>query len=126
MPGNSRPTRIGLAAIVLLTAVSASFAGGADVEDVSITKTGENFSFEVTVRHADTGWQHYADKWEIVASDGQVLGTRILHHPHVDEQPFTRSLSGVKIPPHITHVTIRAYDSRHGRGGKMVTVPVPH
>ena len=27
----------------------------------------------MTVRHADTGWDHYADKWDVVAPDGAVL-----------------------------------------------------
>ena len=43
----------------------------------------------VTVQHADTGWDHYADAWEVLAPDGTVLGTRTLLHPHTDEQPFT-------------------------------------
>jgi hypothetical protein len=54
-----------------------------------------------------------------------VLGTRILHHPHVNEQPFTRNLSGVNIPNTIETVTIRAHDSVHEYGGKTVTVDVP-
>ena len=54
--------------------------------------------FLVTVAHGDTGWQHYADKWDVVAPGGTVLGTRVLLHPHEAEQPFTRSLGGVKIP----------------------------
>jgi len=60
-----------------------------------------------------------------VAPDGTVLGTRTLYHPHVDEQPFTRSLSGVKIPGSIKEVTVRSYDSVHGYGGKTLIVAVP-
>ena len=90
---------------------------------VTVKEKGENqFYFSVSVYHDDEGWDHYADKWDVVAPDGTVLGTRILHHPHVNEQPFTRSLSGVKIPDTIETVTIRAHDSVHGYGGKTVTV----
>jgi hypothetical protein len=46
------------------------------------------------VRHEDVGWQHYADRWEVLASGGEVLATRVLAHPHVDEQPFVRNLGG--------------------------------
>ena len=103
-----------------------AYAGEADVVDVKIRMTGKDtFSFDVTVRHADEGWKHYADKWDVVAPDGTVLGTRTLYHPHVDEQPFTRSLSGVKIPESIREVTVRAHDSVHKYGGKSVTVVVP-
>ncbi len=101
-------------------------AGEADVVDVKISQTsGGSYSFDVTVRHADTGWEHYADSWEVLDNKGNILGTRVLVHPHVDEQPFTRSLSGVKIPAELTTVTIRAHDSVHKYGGKEMTVSVP-
>jgi len=103
-----------------------AYAGEADIVDVRVRMTGKDtFSFDVTVRHADEGWKHYADKWDVVAPDGTVLGTRTLYHPHVDEQPFTRSLSGVKIPGSIKEVTVRAHDSVHGYGGKTLIVAVP-
>lgn len=46
--------------------------------------------FDVTLSHPDTGWDHYADGWRVELADGTVLGTRVLAHPHVNEQPFTR------------------------------------
>ncbi len=82
-------------------------------------------TFKVTVKHADAGWKHYADAWEVLAPDGTVLGTRILYHPHDNEQPFTRSLSGVKIPPGVSEVTVRARDSMHGFGGVEQQVRIP-
>ncbi|MEL0114373.1 MAG: hypothetical protein VW835_21805, partial [Rickettsiales bacterium] len=61
--------------------------------------------------------KHYANKWDVVAPDGTVLGTRTLYHPHVEEQPFTRSLYGVRIPDGVTSVIVRAHDLEHGYGG---------
>ncbi len=111
---------------VLLLPLNIVYAGEADVVAVEVKRTGENtYYFSVTVSHSDTGWDHYANKWDVVAPDGTVLGTRILHHPHVNEQPFTRSLSGVKIPETNESVTIRAHDSVHDYGGKTVTVELP-
>jgi hypothetical protein len=105
---------------------SVLFAGEADVIDVKVKKISDQlYDFNVTVSHKDTGWEHYADKWEIINSEGAVLGARILHHPHVNEQPFTRSLSGVKIPLDIKAVIIRAHDSVHGYGGKVVKIDLP-
>ena len=103
-----------------------AYAGKADVVNVKIRMTGKDtFSFDITVRHADEGWKHYADKWDVVAPDDTVLGTRTLYHPHVDEQPFTRSLSGVKVSEPIKEVTVRAHDSVHKYGGTEVTVAIP-
>ncbi len=105
---------------------STSYAGEADVIKVDAKKLSKNtYHFSVTVFHKDTGWKHYANKWEIIGKDGTIFETRILHHPHVNEQPFTRSLSGVEIPDYVKFVTIRAYGSVHKYGGKVITIDLP-
>ena len=121
-------TRLLIVTVILMLAVpSAVFCGEADVVSVKVTATGGGtFRFDVTVKHADTGWDHYADKWEVRSPEGTVLGIRTLHHPHVDEQPFTRSLSGVKIPATVTEVTVLGHDSVHAYGGNTQTIKVPH
>ncbi len=75
------------------------------------TQSGDTWRFDVTLRHADTGWDHYADGWRILSMDGAELGTQILVHPHVNEMPFTRSLSGVEIPQGMTRVLVVAKDN---------------
>ncbi len=68
----------------LLLLATFSFAGEADVIKAEVTKRGANsYSFHVTVLHKDTGWDHYANKWDIIDDRGNVLATRKLHHPHV-------------------------------------------
>ena len=110
---------------VLLPA-GASFAGEADVVQVKAEGSrGGNWSFSVTVRHEDEGWDHYADRWEVLGPEGDVLGVRVLLHPHVEEQPFTRDLSGVRIPAGVSKVKIRARDSVHGYGGKEMEGTLP-
>ncbi len=110
-------------ALVLGLTTTAVGAGEARVVDARASPAGDGgFDFQVTVEHADEGWEHYADAWEVLAPDGTVLGTRTLLHPHVNEQPFTRSLSGVRIPESIDQVRVRARDSVHGYGGDEVTV----
>jgi hypothetical protein len=117
-----------MAGFILALMVSAmpTYAGEADVVQVNIaTSDVRTYRFDVTVRHNDTGWDHYADQWEILAPDGKILGTRKLLHPHVKEQPFTRSLSGVKIPSIIKQVSVRAHDSVHAFGGQEMTLDLP-
>jgi hypothetical protein len=99
-------------------------AGEADVLNVSVQRSGDSYRFDVTVLHQDAGWKHYADKWDVVSDNGTVLATRVLYHPHVNEQPFTRSLSGVEIPEGVKSVTIRAHDSMHEYGGNTVAVEI--
>lgn len=100
-------------------------AGMADVEAVEVSKEGNGYRFSVTVRHADEGWEHYADKWEVLGPDGAVYGERVLLHPHVDEQPFTRSQTGIVVPEGIGEVTVRAHDKLHGWGGIEIKVKLP-
>jgi len=101
-------------------------AGEADVlsADIRLDANG-TYTISVEVEHADDGWDHYADAWEVIAPDGTVLATRILAHPHVNEQPFIRSKSGITIPEDVDEVTLRARDLVHGFSGREMTVTVP-
>lgn len=100
-------------------------SGEADVIEATAECDGRVCSFIVTLKHADSGWDHYADRWNVLAPDGRVLGSRVLYHPHVNEQPFTRTLNNVEIPAGIAEVIIQASDKVHGTGGRTLTLKVP-
>lgn len=115
-----------IAAVVTPVLIGTAFAGEADVLNVELTRMANGaYSIDVTVQHADDGWDHYADGWSVSTPDGVELGYRVLHHPHVNEQPFSRTLGGLDIPDNVTHVTVRAHDSIHEWGGAEMTVEVP-
>lgn len=117
-----------LIAVSMIAAAAAlpAAAGEADVEEATATRASDGtWTFNVTVRHADEGWHHYANRWDVITPDGTVLGTRTLFHPHENEQPFTRSLTGVVVPDGVKVVTIRANDSVHGEGGKELQLTLP-
>ena len=101
----------------------------ADVAFVRAVANGPTWTFHVTVDHPDTGWEDYADGWDVVLPDGTVLKvspdspfTRLLLHPHETERPFTRSQSGLVIPAAVTEVRVRAHDLVAGFGGQEVVV----
>jgi len=81
-----------------------------------LPKSVGHYRVDVTLAHADTGWDHYADGWDILDANKKLIATRVLHHPHVDEQPFTRSLYDVIIPANTKIVYIRGHDKVHGYG----------
>lgn len=82
-----------------------------EVVEVAATPTADGtYRFDVTISSPYDRPEKYADAWRVVGPDGTVLGTRELTHPHTDEQPFTRSLSGVEIPDDVATVTIEARD----------------
>ena len=109
----------------MLLSSSAAWAGKADVMDVEVVKSAADmYRFSVTVAHNDEGWDHYADKWDVQDLQGNVLGTRVLMHPHESEQPFTRSMK-ISIPMNVRRVLIRAHDKVHGYGGKELEVDLP-
>jgi len=115
-------------AAMLLTALASGpvIAGLPFVLDAQVAANpGGTYSFSVTVAHKDEGWTHYADAWEVLDETGKILATRTLYHPHVDEQPFTRSLARVVVPIGVRKVTLRARDSVHGYGERTITVALP-
>ncbi len=112
--------------LALIASISVcAFADKADVNNVTIQATGHNnYRLDVTVLHADSGWEHYANRWDVMDEQGNLLGSRVLAHPHETEQPFTRSLT-LEIPPSVKIITIRANDLVHKLGGKELSVKVP-
>ncbi|MEO3416516.1 hypothetical protein AAFO92_17835 [Roseovarius sp. CAU 1744] len=111
--------------LTLLTACLIAFpawAEGPQIIDARIKKTGMVWRVDVTLKHADTGWEHYADGWEVLDAEGNRLAYRELLHPHVDEQPFTRSLSGVVFPDGTREVFIRARCNVDGWAGETTRV----
>jgi len=98
----------GLGLLVLLPS-GAVQAGEADVVGAEAARESDGtWRFSVTVRHADAGWDHYADRWQVETPEGRVRGTRELLHPHEAEQPYTRS-----------------HDSVHGDGGRTFRLTLP-
>ncbi|MDA1000415.1 MAG: hypothetical protein O2807_07855 [bacterium] len=98
----------------------------ADVIEAALTRTGPGaWRVDATISSPDTGWKKYANAFRVRTEAGKVLGVRVLYHPHVDEQPFTRSLEGVKIPPGVRVVIVEARDSVAGWGGKTARVGIP-
>lgn len=109
----------------LWAVASSAAADPAEVVEVRATPQGDSWRFDVTLAHPDTGWDHYADGWRVEDAEGNDLGTRILTHPHVNEQPFTRSQGGITVPDGATVVYIRARDNLDGWAEEAVAFTLP-
>jgi hypothetical protein len=95
----------------------------AHVLATTFEKTAENtYTVSATVRHNDTGWDSYADAFEVKGNDIQ-NGLRVLAHPHENEQPFTRSQSGVVAAG---LVWVEAKDNVEGLGGSKIYLDLAH
>lgn len=90
----------------------------ADVIGVAAKGTPGEYIFQVTVKSPDTGCEKYADWWEVVSVEGDLIYRRILLHSHVDEQPFTRTGGEINIEKN-TQVIVRAHMNTGGYGGKV-------
>jgi hypothetical protein len=88
----------------------------ADVISVETSGSEGNYQFYVQVRSPDTGCEQYADWWEVLSQDGELLYRRILLHSHVAEQPFTR-LGGPVAIARDEIVIVRAHMNTGGYGG---------
>jgi hypothetical protein len=88
----------------------------ADVVSMTANGSEHAYTFAVEIRSPDTGCEQYADWWEVLTEDGELIYRRILTHSHVSEQPFTRSGGPVMIGPK-TVVIVRAHMHPDGYGG---------
>jgi hypothetical protein len=109
----------------LFAVMNVAVAGDVSVLMADFRSAGGNhWAVNVTLKHNDSGWDHYADNWRVVDADGNVLGDRVLFHPHVDEQPFTRGINSVLVPEGTNTVYIEAHDKKHGWTGKRLQVDI--
>lgn len=97
-----------------------------DVIAVNVSKQGDTFTFAVTLSSPYDTPQRYADAFRVLDESGNELGVRILWHDHANEQPFTRSLTGVVVADSITRVIIQGRDQKYGWGGQTMTVDLPN
>jgi len=113
-------------ALAAMAYAACALAGEADVIAVKPTReAGGRWRFDVTVKSNDRGWNYYADAFEVLTPEGQLLGRRILLHPHETEQPFTRELTGVQIPAEVKRVVVRARHKPRGYDGATLTIALP-
>lgn len=110
--------------LVPMAVAGPALADPAEIVGATARATNAGWQFDVTIAHGDTGWEDYADGWRVELADGTILGTRILVHPHVEEQPFTRSLREVTIPGGVSEVHIRASTNVTGWADTRQTVPL--
>ncbi len=94
----------------------------AHVLGATFTQTAaDTYTVSATVRHDDMGWDDYADAFE-VRGERVENGLRELLHPHVEEQPFTRSQTGVEASG---EVWLEAKTNVTGSGGSKIYVHLP-
>lgn len=98
------------------------FANDVEIIKVVLTKRAGTWQADVTLKHQDEGWKHYADGWRLVDADGKEIAMRTLYHPHVNEQPFTRSESGFHIMKDVKVIYVEAHDLKHGWSADKVKI----
>ena len=88
----------------------------ADVEAVSFAGENGAWAFTVTLRSPDVDCSQYADWWEVLTRDGELVYRRILNHSHPDEQPFARSGDAMKLEQE-DELVVRGHMNELGYGG---------
>ncbi len=87
----------------------------ADIISLDVSGDPGAYRFSVGVRSPDLGCEQYADWWEVIDEQGDLIYRRILLHSHAGEQPFVRSGGPVPIAPEDV-VLVRAHMHPSGYG----------
>ncbi len=84
---------------------------------ISVTVSGQSgaYQFSVEIQSPDLGCDQYADWWEVITKEQELVYRRILTHSHVNEQPFTRSGGPVNLDEG-DEVWVRAHMNNTGYG----------
>ena len=114
--------RVGIVLFLSFLITQMAAASQVEIVNVMIEPAANRWTFHVSLKHEDTGWDHFADDWRIVDEKGKVLGDRKLWHPHEDEQPFTRSLANVLIPKGTEIIYIEAHCKKDGWSKQRVRI----
>lgn len=81
------------------------------------------YNFSVTISSPDTGCDRYANWWEVINEQGELLYRRILAHSHVNEQPFTRSGGPIALQPNqIVIVRVHMHPTGYSNQAQKGTV----
>ena len=64
---------------------------GAVVLEIEHGGTPGSYTFDVTIRSPDKGCNLYADWWEVLSENGELLDREVFNKSHVDDQPFQSS-----------------------------------
>lgn len=121
---------IGLALSLLGGQAAYAETSAPKIADVKVKRDASDrvgiYHISVTIEHKDTGWDDYVDAWEIVGSNGTLLGVRPFFEPELDEAKTVSALAGVVIPEDVKTVTIRTRKHPQGYEGEPVEITIPH
>jgi hypothetical protein len=88
----------------------------ADVESVGFSGGNLDYQIAIEISSPDTGCEQYADWWEVVTAEGDLVYRQVFDGPHLDEQPFTVIQPGVPLESNVPYL-FRAHMHPHGYGG---------
>lgn len=111
---------VGLSLLVLGNCLADDIQRYPDVIKVDVNERSQGWVISATISSLYDTPKRYADAFRVVTDDGEELGVRVLLHDHAYEQPFTRSLTGVKIPAGIKVIWVQGRDKSFGWGGQVV------
>lgn len=96
-----------------------------DVIAAELEADDGTYRLAVTISSPYDSAERYASGWRVIDPAGETLAEHRLAHDHADEQPFTRTQTGLEIPGNIEQVTIEGRDLTNGYGGGTVQLDVP-
>ncbi len=70
---------------------------GAVVLELNVEGTSQAYTIDVSIHSPDRDCNHYADWWEVLSEDGELLYRQVFQENHINEQPFKNTGEPINI-----------------------------
>ena len=89
---------------------------------VKLWRFKNQYWYEITFEHDDTGWDHFVNWWVVVDDKNRPIQKGVIDRPTPGGWPFKHTTRSLVVPTGVNTLIFKAHCKIHGYGKDWVTV----